>query len=147
MGDSSWVKAGTWSKCTACRQLNRLDSVLPKGTLVKTTSRCLVWFPLLPRSWSDLRVFFAAYLLWEWLSACWLASSVREEPSESGRFQGLPEAILSCLPSCMIRFIKQYRRKLIYNMRALLKYSRRLLKIVCNLRLQGQCLRQKDYEF
>ena len=25
----------------------------------------------------------------------------RKKPSESGQFQGLPEAILSCLPSCL----------------------------------------------
>lgn len=44
---------------------------------------------LLPRSWSGLRIFPAA----------WLVSSPREGPSESGEFQGLPEAISSCLPS------------------------------------------------
>lgn len=43
--------------------------------------------------------------LWEGLSA-FLSYSGREEPSESAHFQGLPEAILNCLPSCLSSFLQ-----------------------------------------
>ena len=48
-----------------------------------------------------------------------IAYSGREGPSESGQFQGLPEAILSCLPSCLRSALQdgmfQSRRKLLHN--------------------------------
>jgi hypothetical protein len=50
---------GTTS-CTACKQLNWFDSVLPKVILIKTSFRLLGWFLFLPGSWSGLRIFFAA---------------------------------------------------------------------------------------
>lgn len=50
LGDSSQVRK-PGAHPTACRQLKRLESVLP---------RCLSWSKHLPGSWSDLRVFFVA---------------------------------------------------------------------------------------
>lgn len=47
-------------------------------------------------------VFLAAWLVWAWFSAAF--SSGREGPSESHQFWGLPETILSCLPSCLRSF-------------------------------------------
>lgn len=56
--------------------------------LTQTLSMKLSWFLLLPgSSLSDLRVFFNAGLT---------VSSEKETPSESGQFQGHPEAILTC---------------------------------------------------
>jgi hypothetical protein len=55
-----------------------------------------------PRQWSSLRV-FASWLVWEKLSA-FTACSGGEGYDESAQFQGLPVAILSCLPFCLRSF-------------------------------------------
>ena len=74
-----------------------------------------IWTLLLSASfsgWSSIRAFFEACLVWESslkLNSFWerlsalIAYSGREGPSESVKFQGLPEAILNCLPSCLKR--------------------------------------------
>ena len=82
--------------CTACRQLNRLESILSKWLW----SKCLPGSPFFA-ALLFLRVFFAAQL--PALSA-FIAYSSREGLSESRQFQGLPEAHLSCLPSWLRSF-------------------------------------------
>ena len=84
-GDSSkrWEPG---AHCTACMQLNRLESVL---------SRCFSLSKPLPGSLAGLNLFHTLVCL-RVLFAAWLVSSGREGPSESSQFQELPEAILSC---------------------------------------------------
>lgn len=82
---------------TACRQLNRLKSVLP---------RCLSWSKPLPGSSAGVCFFQGAGLvsgsslqLGLCESLCnFMASSGREGPSESHLFGGFSEAIIGCLP-------------------------------------------------
>lgn len=83
-----------------CRQFNRLESVL---------SKCLSWPKLLPGSSTGFCFFQAAGKVSQTLlhlgfsetdSQQYLLLSLgREGPSESCKFQELPEAILCCLPS------------------------------------------------
>jgi hypothetical protein len=63
----------TWepgAPCTAWRQCNRLGSVL---------FWWLSWFKLLLGILAGLRLFWAAWLVWEWLSVAWLVCSWEEE--------------------------------------------------------------------
>lgn len=109
MGDSSH----SWGHCTACRQLKRLGSVLSRwpALLLQASSQ----FLFLPSSRSYLTV-LAAWLDWESslqfsfarleepLSFYCFTYTSREEPNESCQFQELPEAVLSCLHSCLRSF-------------------------------------------
>jgi len=102
-----WFK-DTWEPrlhCTACRKLNRLENIL---------SRRLSWSKPLPGSSTGFCffpavglvswVFAAAWFIWQWLSAVSIAYSGSKGSSKFGQFQGLPEAIMTCLPSCLISF-------------------------------------------
>ena len=98
MSDSSQ----TWepgAPCTAWRQVMKLEGAL-SGCLSwckrlvgsshgSASSRHLVWYQSLPCSLACLRVFFAAFIVFPGI----------EGPSESGWFQGLPEAAVNCLAS------------------------------------------------
>jgi hypothetical protein len=66
--------------------------------LISVSSRQLVWSQSLLCSWACLRVFFAAQMYSSERDSVFIAYSGREGPSESVQLQGLPEAILSCLP-------------------------------------------------
>lgn len=68
------------------------------------SSRQFYWCLLLQGSLSGLRVFFAVWLVWEGLLAVFFAYSDRVRPSESGKFQELPETILNCVP-CYICYL------------------------------------------
>ena len=97
MGDSSqsWEPG---AHCTACRQLNRLESVL---------SRCLSWSKLLPDSWYEggsfesLLCSSASFHLRGTLS--FYCSLAGKEPSESDQLQGPFWDLL--LPSCLRGFL------------------------------------------
>lgn len=107
-----WVTANkSWGPgaChTACRKLNRLDSILP---------RCLVWSKCLPGSgWSQSLLWnFFEILLCRSASLglgghlAFLVYFDREGPTEFGKFQGLPETFFSCLPFCLRSFRIFYR--------------------------------------
>jgi hypothetical protein len=100
-GDNSQAM-GTWSLLHSL-QANQHVEESPCRCLSwsKTSSRQGCWFLLLPGSWSGIRVFFA--LSEKGLSA-FVAYFDREGPGRSTQFQELPEAILSCLPSCLKSF-------------------------------------------
>ena len=104
----SWVTDSllSWKTrvyCTAYRQLNSLGNVL---------SRCLSCsscFSLsLLCSFYHQKVFFLAQLLSNPRLEHWAftATLAGRGPSETDQFQGLPEAILSCLPSCLKSFLQ-----------------------------------------
>lgn len=85
-----------------------------------TDLKQLSWFWHLPHTWSCLKSLLcnSVSFLWEGLLVAFIVYSVREGPSESGYFQGLPEAILSCLPSYFRSSedrMFQSQRKLLYN--------------------------------
>ena len=122
----AWVTAyKIWkpeAHCTACRQLNCLESVL---------SRCLSWSKPLPGN-SDSFSFFQtsglvsgslqlSFLLSKGDSQSFIIYSEREGPSESGQFQGFPEGILSCVLSCLRIFLQdemfQSQKELSYSTR------------------------------
>lgn len=70
-------------------------ATLETTTVSRSSTGWRVSFPSdstqpLPCSWSGLRL----------LGSYFTAHSGGEEPDDSGLFQGLPEASLSCLPSC-----------------------------------------------
>lgn len=92
----------TWepgTHCTAWRQVMKLEGALSGcfswcKCLVgsnhgSASSRHLVWYQSLPCSLACLRVFFAAFIVFPGI----------EGPSDSGWFQGLPEAVVNCLAS------------------------------------------------
>ena len=92
MGDSSqsWAPG---THCTARRQLSGVENVLSKRASWSQQAASLVWESLQP----CLSQVFVAWLSWALLLVAGLVCCRREWPSESGQFQGLPEAILSCL--------------------------------------------------
>ena len=68
----------------------------------------LGYFLFLPGTWYAHRLFFTSWFIWEWLSAFFIVYSRREEPSETGQFQGLPETVLWCLPYVFRNFPRRW---------------------------------------
>jgi hypothetical protein len=100
----SWNFGLHW---TTWRQLNRL----------KCLFQWLSWYKPLWGSLDCFCVFQVAALIWEsffaawlrWLSTSCIAYYGWEENNKSGQFQGLPEALVSCLPLCLGSFPAEWK--------------------------------------
>lgn len=101
----AFVTAHKLSHCTACSELCRLDSVLPGASvnlklfqaawlLISASFKKLVWSQSLLCHLAYLRGTLSFHCL-----LCW-----ERGPSESRKFQVLPDIVFSCLPSCLSSF-------------------------------------------
>jgi hypothetical protein len=96
----SWETGSTLHSLPAGRQLNRLYGDLSKWL---PSSRQLAWSKSL-QHFSCSGLCSSASFHPAGLSAFTVYSD-GEEPSESGGFQGLPEAIVGCLSSCLKKIL------------------------------------------
>ena len=108
MGHSS-QELGTWSTLLSLK-LSRLQSPFSKGS---NLSRELGW-PCFFQVWAESSLQFSpeslcssVLLVLEGLSA-FISYAGWQGPSESDKFQELPGIILSCLPSCLRSFPKEW---------------------------------------